>query len=222
MVDDATAPFDALYRISTDPWGTTTRWYEQRKRWLLLASLPRERYGTIYEAGCGTGHISSALADRCDALLASDGSATALAIATRTLAGRDSVTTALHRLPQEWPARSFDLIVLSEVLYFVDATACRDVATSARASAGATGTVLTCDWRDAIEGHGHRGDEVHRRFEAALGLPRLFEYIDSDFVLTGWSVDTVSVATREGLRRCSFDTASTGSVWSCLRTTRNA
>lgn len=193
-------PFDALYRKSADPWGTTTRWYERRKRALLLAALPRERYGVAYEAGCGTGHISVELADRCDTLLATDASELALQVAAKALAGRPNVTTALHRLPDDWPPGAFDLIVLSEVLYFIDSSACERVARAARAAAGAAGVVVACDWRDTIGGRGHSGDEVHRRFEAALDMPRCFEYVDPDFVLSGWTADTTSVAAREGLK----------------------
>lgn len=193
-------PFDALYRDSADPWGTTTRWYERRKRGLLLAALPRERYGAVYEAGCGTGHISVELANRCDTLLASDASERALQVATAALAGRDNVTTALHRLPDDWPPGEFDLIVLSEVLYFVDEAACARVAAAARAAAGSSGIVVACDWRDAIEGRGQSGDDVHRHFERALDLPKSFEYVDADFVVSGWSRDTTSVGAREGLK----------------------
>lgn len=194
------APFDALYRASADPWGTNSRWYERRKRSLLLASLPRERYGSIFEAGCGTGHVSVGLAERCDALLAGDGSVPALAIASRALAARPNATVVHQRLPQDWPQRTFDLIVLSEVLYFIDEAACREVARAARASAADTGTVVACNWRDAIDGWGHRGDQVHRRFAEALDLPRLFAYEDDDFLLGAWSLDASTAAMRDGLR----------------------
>ena len=194
------APFDALYHASSDPWGTASRWYERRKRSLLLAALPREHYPAVFEAGCGTGHISVALADRCDTLLASDGSAPALAIATRALASHPHATVVMQRLPDEWPQRPFDLVVLSEILYFVDDEGCDALAASARASAGEHGTVVACNWRATIEGWGHRGDEVHRRFEQALGLPRLFEYADDDFLLGGWSRDVATPAMRDGLR----------------------
>lgn len=198
---DAIEPFDALYQRSPDPWGTTTRWYERRKRALLLAALPRDRYGAAYEAGCGTGHISVELAERCDTLLASDASPVALRVATEALAKHPNATTVLHRLPDDWPAGAFDLIVLSEVLYFIDEAACARVAGAARAAAGASGIVVACDWRDTIGGRGHTGDEVHRRFEQVLDLPKSFEYVDADFVLTGWSRDTASVGTREGLKQ---------------------
>lgn len=198
---DPIAPFDALYRDAADPWRTRTRWYEKRKRSLLLAALPAERYGRVYEAGCGTGHISVELADRCDALLASDGSTAALAVASGLLAGRPNATVARHALPADWPRRPFDLIVLSEILYFLDADACLATADAARRSAGDSGTVVACDWRAEIDGHGHSGEAVHRRFGGALDLPQLFEYVDEDFILTGWSADKRSVATRDGTRR---------------------
>ncbi len=197
---DALAPFDDLYRDSPDPWGTETRWYERRKRTLLLAALPRERYGAAFEAACGTGHISAALAGRCDTVLAGDGSENALTVARHRLAEYRNVTVEAHRLPEGWPARAFDLVVLSEILYFLDADAGVRVAASARDSAGTSGLVVACDWRDAIAGRGVTGEEAHRRFETALGLPRCFEYVDRDFVLSGWSRDEASVANREGLR----------------------
>lgn len=200
---DRLAVFDALYRASPDPWGTTTRWYERRKRMLLMAALPHERYRSAYEAGCGTGHISAALAERCDRLLASDGSRDAVDLATARLAGHDNVAVALHRLPEDWPDGRFDLIVLSEVLYFVDDAACAAVAAASRDGAGCDGLVVACNWRDVIDGHGHSGDAVHRRFEARLGLPKIFEYLDADFVLGGWSADPTTVAMREGLREGS-------------------
>ncbi len=198
--ESATTPFDALYRASQDPWGARTRWYERRKRAMLLASLPYERYGHAYEAGCGNGHVSVELAPRCTRLLASDASPDAVALATMAVASHRNVSVERHRLPEDWPARAFDLIVLSELLYFIDANGRDRIAASARDSAGRSGTVIACDWRDPIDGYDLRGEEAHRHFERALRLPRLFEYVDDDFVLTAWSADETSVAQRDGLR----------------------
>ena len=193
------ASFDRLYRQSEDPWGTRTRWYERRKRALLMASLPREHYPSIYEPGCGTGHVSVELAARCDTLLASDGSDEALAVAAAALAGRDNVTLCRQQLPTEWPSGSFDLVVFGELLYFLSAPDLLAVAAAARDSAGSHGTIVACDWRAPIEGYGHSGDATHRRFADSLALPRLFEYVDDDFILTGWSRDPTSVARRDGV-----------------------
>ena len=200
MAPARTEAFDALYRASPDPWGTHSRWYERRKRELLLASLPKEHFGLAYEAGCGTGHLTGALAARCDHVLASDASIEAIALAEAATRACPNVTIERHLLPEDWPVRAFDLVVLAELIYFVDAADRTRIAEAARESAGESGLIVACDWRDQIEGHGHRGDEAHARFDAALGLPRRFEYVDADFILSGWSVDIASVAQREGLK----------------------
>ena len=194
------APFDALYRASSDPWGTRSRWYERRKRTLLLAALPAERYASVYEAGCGTGHISASLAERCERLIASDASAVAVDIAKRALVDHANVSVRQHRLPDDWPRQPFELVVLSELLYFIDRDERVRVAALVRDSVGGSGTAIACDWRHAIDGRGITGDEAHRHFETVLDLPRLLEYEDDDFVLTAWSADTRSTAIREGVR----------------------
>ena len=41
--------FEKLYKGNEDPWSFRERWYEQRKRNLTLAALPRSHYGSIFE-----------------------------------------------------------------------------------------------------------------------------------------------------------------------------
>ena len=67
------APDDRLDRLhgdDADPWGAESRWYEQRKRSLLLAALPRPRFGRALEVGCSTGVLTEALLDRAETLVA--------------------------------------------------------------------------------------------------------------------------------------------------------
>jgi LmbE family N-acetylglucosaminyl deacetylase len=64
------ARFAELYADGADPWRAGS-WYERRKRAVVLASLPRERYRRAFEPGCGTGELTRELAARCDAVLAS-------------------------------------------------------------------------------------------------------------------------------------------------------
>jgi hypothetical protein len=53
--------FATLSADGNDPWDTGS-WYERRKRALMLAALPQERYGTALEPGCGTGELTVELA----------------------------------------------------------------------------------------------------------------------------------------------------------------
>ena len=192
--------FDALYRKSADPWATETRWYERRKRALVLACLPHRHYGSAYEPGCGNGILTEALAGRCDDILASDGSDLAVVTATRRVAAIDHVNVERHVLPDDWPLQTFDLVILSELVYFLDAAAIEAMGQLVCRSLTDGGVVLACNWRAPIAGYGHSGDEAHRMLAHAIGLPSALEYCDADFIVGVWSRDTASVAMREAIR----------------------
>ena len=79
--------FTELYADGADPWRADS-WYERRKRAVVLASLPRERYRRAFEPGCGTGELTLELAARCGAVLASDPVAEAVRRARAAHCGR--------------------------------------------------------------------------------------------------------------------------------------
>jgi SAM-dependent methyltransferase len=179
--------FDRLYQSDPDPWAVDSRWYEERKRWLILAALGRRRYLRGYEAGCGNGHLAMPLAARCETFVASDASEEALSLA-RERAGLDmDIEFRQLALPDQWPVGRFDLIVLSEVLYFLDAASVDAAARHVRSHLTSDGEVIACNWRAHIDGYGHSGHDVHRQFEKALDLPRRFEYVDADFIMGAWT-----------------------------------
>jgi SAM-dependent methyltransferase len=92
-----------LYSRDPDPWGCDTRWYERRKRALLLACLPRPRYRRAYEPGCGNGALTAALAARCDRLLASDASTAGVRLTRERVGSMGWVAVRHELLPAEWP-----------------------------------------------------------------------------------------------------------------------
>lgn len=192
--------FETLYAREADPWRFDGSWYEARKRALLLASLPAERYASAFEPGCATGHLTAELAQRCDALLASDGSAAA-ALATRQRLqgqGQRHVTVMQAWLPRDWPGeRRFDLIVLSEFLYYLSPADQAALAAAARASLHPGGTIAACHWRHPIPGCEDGGDAVHARLGTSLSLPQSMTLRDADFCLDVWSADA-SAAAHEG------------------------
>ncbi|TGS11697.1 SAM-dependent methyltransferase, partial [Mesorhizobium sp. M1C.F.Ca.ET.187.01.1.1] len=63
--------FDELHE-QEDPFGYRSRWYEERKRALLLASLSQRQFHRGWELGCSNGVLTEALAGRCERLLATD------------------------------------------------------------------------------------------------------------------------------------------------------
>jgi LmbE family N-acetylglucosaminyl deacetylase len=172
--------FAELYAADPDPWGTRSRWYEERKRAVLLASLPRERYAHAAEPGCGTGVLTEALAGRCDAVTASDpvsGDAARCATADRV-----RVLAATLPDPATVPV-GVDLVVASEVLYYLapaDLAAAVDRIAEALVSGG---DLVVVHWRGWPAEAPQDGAEVHRRLRADPRFAPLVEHRDEDFLL---------------------------------------
>ncbi|WP_255601900.1 SAM-dependent methyltransferase [Glacieibacterium megasporae] len=125
--------FDKLYAHDPDPWKFTTSAYEDAKYSATLAALPRERYASAVEIGCSIGVLTERLAARCDHLLGLDVAQAALDAAAKRCAALPHVEFALSGRPATPPTGTFDLIMLSEIIYYFD----RDgVAAMARAVAG--------------------------------------------------------------------------------------
>lgn len=118
---DAEGVFDAVHSGTDDPWQYTTSWYEHRKRTLTLAALPGLNYTAGLEIGCSIGTLSVELAQRCASFLAVDASSAALAHAARRLEHVPAARTRHLTVPQDWPDGRFDLIVVSEVGYYLAA-----------------------------------------------------------------------------------------------------
>lgn len=196
----STAFFDQLYAHNNDPWAFRERWYEQRKRAITLASLPRQHYPAIFEVGCANGELSAGLAQRTDWLLACDTSAKAVELARQRLSDCPNVEVRKSRVPEQWPERRFNLIVISEVAYYLDPKALEELIELALLSLAPDGQLLACHWRPPIEGCTLTGDEVHALLHNALGWPRLAQHVEDDFILEVWGRDPMSVASLEGLR----------------------
>jgi LmbE family N-acetylglucosaminyl deacetylase/SAM-dependent methyltransferase len=179
--DDA---LDRLHRAEHDPWGVDERRYELRKRALTVAMLPRERYTRGLEIGCSVGALTHELAHRCDALVAVDSSAAALASARQRLATAVSagqVDLRQMHVPTEWPAGRFDLIVLSEVGYFLSPRGLDDLIARVRESLTPDGVILLCHWRHPVVGWVLDGAQVHASFQNASLRPVQARYRERDF-----------------------------------------
>ena len=111
--------FRHLYARSADPWAFQTSSYEQEKYQRTMAALGERRFRSGFEPGCSIGVLTRMLATSCDALLAADIVEEPLQSARTLCSDLPWVRFERLRIPAEWPAGRFDLIVLSEVLYFL-------------------------------------------------------------------------------------------------------
>ena len=141
------AHFQRIYDTSPDPWRFRTSEYEQAKYRRTVASLGVRRFRSGFEAGCSIGVLTRLLADRCDRLLAVDIVDAPLAVARKACLDQPWVRFEQKRLPDEWPDELFDLIVLSEVLYFLSPADITKMADRVCATLDEEGIVLLVNWR---------------------------------------------------------------------------
>lgn len=161
--------FDGMYAAAADPWGFEERWYERRKYAISLAMLPRERYRAAFEPGCSIGVFTRMLAPRCGTLLACDLAAAAVQAAASRTADLPQVRAEQRDIPGQWPSGRFDLIVLSEILYYFGDHDLEQVLKRAAASLEPDGTLLAAHWRHPVH-------------VAEPGLAPLAVHSESDFL----------------------------------------
>lgn len=199
-MSEATRHFDQLFAGNNDPWAYRHSWYERRKRALTLAVLTRPRYASVFEPGCANGELSADLASRCDRLLCCDAAGAAVNLAKARLLGFPHARVEHSRLPEQWPAGPFDLIVLSELCYYLSTDDLHRLVDRALASLTDDGQLLACHWRPQTDDCLHTAQQVHDLLQQRLGMHLVVQHHESDFLLDLWSRDGTSVASHEGLR----------------------
>jgi cyclopropane fatty-acyl-phospholipid synthase-like methyltransferase len=115
------AHFDRLYQRSQDPWQFRSSPYEREKYNATIAALPARRFRAALEIGCSIGELTRLIAGRADGVHGVDIAAAALARAEERCADLPQVRFTQMTVPAQWPLGLHDLIVLSEVLYFLTA-----------------------------------------------------------------------------------------------------
>lgn len=199
------AYFESMYRDTPDPWHLADRWYERRKYDLTLASLPLPRYRRAFEPACSVGELTARLAERCDQVLACDRVESAVATARRRTSALPHVDVRHLTLPDQWPAGHFDLIVLSELLYYFDTPTLHSVLDLAVEALEPHGTLVTVHWDHSVPDHLGTGSTLARIVGSVPGLTLTADHREDDFVLQVYErnspdgAEVPSPAAREGL-----------------------
>jgi SAM-dependent methyltransferase len=197
------AYFDEMYATADDPWRLSTRWYDQRKYAITLALLPNRRYRHAFEPGCSIGTLTALLLLRCDHVTAVDVADAAVRGADARLRQsgcRDRVTLARLSLDAAWPPGPFDLLVLSEVAYYLQADALATVLRRECARLQPGANVVAAHWRHAVADYPLTGDAAHAVIARTPGLTSLGRYRDHDVIVEVFDTgEGRSVAAREGV-----------------------
>jgi len=138
--------FDSLYTEDLDPWKFATSPYERGKYTLTLNAMPKPRYRSALEVGCSIGVLTRSLASRCDAVIAIDAAQTPLAEARRRCADLSGVRFEQMFVPEQWPDGVFELILLSEVVYYLSPEDVARLASRVTRSLSRGGSVILVHW----------------------------------------------------------------------------
>jgi len=188
--------FDRMYEGSADPWQLQNRWYEQRKFAITMALLPHPRYRHAFEPGCSVGVLTGLLAARCDHVTATDVAPAAIDAARERLTDA-SITLMQRSLDEPWPATDFDLVVLSEVGYYLQASTLREMLDREVPRLENPATVVAAHWRHSVEDYPMTGDQTNGVIAATAGLHRIGGYRDEDVAIEVFDTATAaSVAAR--------------------------
>lgn len=177
------AGFEALFRSDVDPWDYAASPFEAYKRGVLLRACGAGIRGRGLELACANGETTRHLARRCLDLIAVDASPTAVKEARKRLEGHQRVHVGEALLPRDFPRGRFDLIVVSELLYYLRrGDADRLVALLARSVSPGGRIVLLhhhVDFDDAAQ----KPDRAQKRAARQLSarMERAFHYRDSRF-----------------------------------------
>ncbi len=188
--------FDRIYARGEDPWDFQGSAYEIAKYDETLAALPRPRFAGALEVGCSIGVQTRRLAERCDALLALDLAPLAVERARARCADLPQVRVRQAQVPRDWPPGTYDLVVLSEVLYFLDHADLAGLARLVLGSLRADGVVLLVNWTGPTDTP-TTGEEAARVF-MAVTAPRLEVRLHRQH--EGYRLDCLGLASTPSVR----------------------
>jgi LmbE family N-acetylglucosaminyl deacetylase/SAM-dependent methyltransferase len=195
-----TSYFSGLYERHEDPWGFDVRWYERRKRDVLLSALPRERFARVLEIGCATGALTERLAERAEAVVGIDAVDAAVTRSRARLGDNPHIDVRQMTIPRDWPEGAFDLVVLSEIGYYLTDDALSETLDRIEASLSDDGILVACHWRHPIAEAALSTDDVHAAIAARDAWKAQVTHLERDFRLEVYARrGTPSVAQQNGL-----------------------
>ena len=165
MNNISAADFEARYRADPDPWDYTGSDYERRKYAATLAACADGPFACALELGGSIGVFSALLAPRCEHLVTIDVAPTAVRQARDRLASLPHATAIVGSIPSDVPAGPYDLIVASEILYYLSDDQLAGTLAMFERELTAGGSLVAVHWRppgperprDAAQAHAALG-----------------------------------------------------------------
>ena len=160
--------FERLYEADPDPWDYGSSDYEDEKYARTLDAIGPGPFGRVLEVGCSIGVFTERLAPLCRELVAIDFSHRALELARERLEEHDNVEIVHASFPEDVPEGPWDLIICSEVLYYLDRPGLGWAIAWLRTQLHLGADVVVVNWRGEGANEPFGGEEVHERLQREL------------------------------------------------------
>ncbi len=170
---DLLAEYERRFRANPDPWNMRTSAYEKAKRAATLEACGPERRGRILELGAANGVLAEALASRGDAVVAVEAVPAAAALARARLAAVHGASVVEGLVPQAVPPGPYDLVVASEILYYLDEPSYRMTLRLLPGWMAPAGRLVAVHWRKPGPERPRSADLVHADLAALKALTRV-------------------------------------------------
>lgn len=161
--------FEKVYAANDDPWNFETSEYEAEKYASTLKALPKEKYKNALEIGCSIGVLTKMLGEKCIHLLATDVSEKALEQAKKRCQDLENVNFKTMSFAEEFPDEKYDLIVVSEVAYYLSPEDWKLAISKMYKILEEKGEIILVHWLPEVHDYPQTGDEVHKMFSTEIG-----------------------------------------------------
>lgn len=177
--------FESMYRNRHDPWCFDTSFYERRKFDLTLAALTRQHYRSAFEPGCSNGALTVGLAGRTGRLTSCDIVESVVDRARERVRHLDHVHVFLASFPDFWPEHELDLVVWSEVAYYLAESSLASALRCLDERLAADGELVVVNYTGETN-YPRTADEVDAQIESYGAFTRHSSLRDESFRLDVW------------------------------------
>ncbi|WP_018146905.1 class I SAM-dependent methyltransferase [Henriciella marina] len=163
--------FEQKFEADADPWQTWDSRYEAVKRASLAKAIGPGPYGRGLEIAAGNGSNTLMIANRTRRLIATEGAPAGAELVRKAVHAQPHVEVVLHDVAERLPAQAFDLIVISELLYYLGRKPFGMLAREVSRTLQPGGRLVLLHHVENFSDRARPANSVHRDFADLLECP---------------------------------------------------